>query len=108
IVYVPVLMLTGIEGKLFRPMAGTVLFALAGAFVLSLTLIPVLASLFVRADFVPTLDEGSILLEARRLPGTALTTSIETDLRLERALRAIPEVRQVVSRIGAPEIANDP
>lgn len=159
IVYVPVLLLTGIEGKLFRPMATTVLFALAGAFVLSLTLIPVLASLFLRgeseheprvlawarklfepalrraqrypamvvtvglalliaafvgfgylgAEFVPTLDEGSLLIEARRLPGTALTTSIDTDLRLERALRSrIPEVTTVVSRIGAPELANDP
>lgn len=158
VVYVPILMLTGVEGKLFRPMAATVLFALAGAFVLSLTLVPVLVSLFVRgeqdheprllaaarrlfekglgwtsrhrwvvmggaalllagslvgfqfmgADFIPTLDEGSILLEARRLPGTALTTTIETDLRLERALRSIPEVRSVVSRIGAPEVANDP
>jgi cobalt-zinc-cadmium resistance protein CzcA len=158
IVYVPVLMLTGTEGKLFRPMAATVLFALAGAFVLSLTLVPVLASLFVRgehdreprplalarrgferafgwigghrwmvlilagvlltsslvgfrflgAEFIPTLDEGSILLEARRLPGTALSTTIETDLRLERALRQVPEIRTTVSRIGAPEIANDP
>lgn len=158
IVYVPVLMLTGIEGKMFRPMAATVLFALLGAFILSLTLIPVLASLFVRgersrepwllrgarrafepllrrvrrhpivvittalvtvaatavgfsslgADFVPTLDEGAILLEARRLPGSALSTSVETDLRLGRALREIPEVRTVVSRIGAPEVANDP
>jgi cobalt-zinc-cadmium resistance protein CzcA len=57
---------------------------------------------------VPTLDEGSILLEATRLPGTALSTSVDTDLRLERAVRRIPEVRTVVSRIGAPEIANDP
>jgi cobalt-zinc-cadmium resistance protein CzcA len=159
IVYVPVLLLTGIEGKLFRPMATTVLLALGGAFVLSLTLMPVLASLFLRgepkheprllrwarggfepllaraqrhpvlvvgagvalmvaafagfrslgAEFVPTLDEGSLLIEARRLPGTALTTSIETDLRLERALKQrIPEVTDVVSRIGAPEVANDP
>jgi cobalt-zinc-cadmium resistance protein CzcA len=159
IVYVPVLLLTGIEGKLFRPMATTVLFALAGAFVLSLTLIPVLGSIFLRgepeheprilrwargafqpalsqaqrhpavvvaigvaalvaagigfrflgAEFVPVLDEGSLLIEARRLPGTALTTSIETDLRLERELRRrIPEVTDVVSRIGAPEVANDP
>ncbi len=159
IVYVPVLLLTGIEGKLFRPMAATVLFALAGAFVLSLTLMPVLTSLFLRgepeheprlltwarrlfepalgraqrhpavvigagvailvaavvgfrflgAEFVPTLDEGSLLIEARRLPGTALTTSIDTDLRLERALRArVPEITDVVSRIGAPELANDP
>jgi cobalt-zinc-cadmium resistance protein CzcA len=159
IVYVPVLLLTGVEGKLFRPMAATVLLALAGAFALSLTLMPVLASLFLRveddreprilvwarrgfepplervrrhpwavvamavalvgasvmgfthlgAEFVPQLDEGSLLIEARRLPGTALTTSVETDLRLERALKErIAEVTSVVSRIGAPEVANDP
>ncbi len=45
IVYVPVLLLQGIEGKLFQPMAATVLFALLGSMLLSLTLIPVLASL---------------------------------------------------------------
>ena len=44
IVYLPILTLEGIEGKLFRPMAATVLFALAGSMALSLTLIPALAS----------------------------------------------------------------
>jgi heavy metal efflux system protein len=45
IVYLPILALQGTEGKLFRPMALTVIFALAGSMVLSLTLMPVLASL---------------------------------------------------------------
>jgi cobalt-zinc-cadmium resistance protein CzcA len=45
VVYLPILTLEGIEGKLFRPMALTVLFALAGSMILSLTLMPVLASL---------------------------------------------------------------
>lgn len=45
IVYLPILTLEGIEGKMFRPMALTVIFALAGSMVLSLTLMPVLASL---------------------------------------------------------------
>lgn len=45
IVYLPILTLEGIEGKLFRPMAWTVIFALAGSMLLSLTLVPVLASL---------------------------------------------------------------
>jgi cobalt-zinc-cadmium resistance protein CzcA len=45
VVYLPILALQGTEGKLFRPMALTVLFALAGSMVLSLTLMPVLASL---------------------------------------------------------------
>ncbi|MCA9049241.1 MAG: efflux RND transporter permease subunit [Planctomycetaceae bacterium] len=45
VVYVPILLLEGTEGKLFRPMALTVLFALAGSMVLSMTLMPALASL---------------------------------------------------------------
>ncbi len=45
IVYLPILALEGVEGKLFRPMALTVIFALVGSMVLSLTLMPVLASL---------------------------------------------------------------
>ena len=48
IVYLPILTLEGMEGKLFRPMALTVIFALAGSLILSLTLMPVLASLFLR------------------------------------------------------------
>jgi len=159
IVYLPILTLSGIEGKLFRPMATTVLLALAGAFVFSLTVVPVLASALVReratetetwivrlahrfyvpalaralrhrwltvgvavallaasvvvlgrigAEFVPTLDEGDLLIEARRLPGIALTESNVTATRLERALLQIPEVLHVVSKTGAPAIATDP
>ena len=48
IVYVPVLTLTGVEGKMFKPMALTVMFALSGSLVVSLTLVPVLASLFLK------------------------------------------------------------
>jgi len=159
IVYVPILSLTGVEGKLFRPMATTVLLALLGAFVLSLTVVPVLASyvlrpsadereprllrlanrvyrpslaaalrhrwatlgacavalaaagaLFTRlgAEFVPQLDEGDLVIEARRLPGVSLSESIATGLRLERSLRKVPEVTGVVTRTGAPEVATDP
>ncbi len=159
IVYLPILALTGVEGKLFRPMASTVLLALFGGFIFSLTVIPVLTSYFVRArhseretwflriakrgfsplldcalghraftigaavamlagalllftkigaEFVPQLDEGDILIEARRLTGAALSESVATDLRLEKTIRQIPEVEHVVSRIGAPEVATDP
>ncbi|MFZ5896342.1 MAG: efflux RND transporter permease subunit [Myxococcota bacterium] len=159
IVYLPILALTGVEGRLFRPMALTVLFALLGAFVLSLTLIPVLASylvdgkraehdtlplrlakrvalpllaralrhrvitllsavmalalsvlLFGRigAEFVPQLDEGDVLIEARRLTGVALSESVSTSLRLEKGVRGVPEIEHVVSKIGAPEVATDP
>ncbi len=48
IVYLPILALEGIEGKLFRPMALTVIFALTGSMLLSLTLIPVLSSLVLK------------------------------------------------------------
>ena len=50
VVYLPILALRGIEGKLFAPMATTVLLALAGAFVLSLTVVPVLASYGLKAN----------------------------------------------------------
>src|SRR6185436_4413308 len=124
-------------------MATTVLLALGGAFVLSLTVVPVLTSYLVRpregqhetwllrkahalyqpalafalrrrwptlglgaavlagavflftrlgAEFVPQLDEGDLLIEARRLPGVALTESVATDVRLQAALRRIPAV----------------
>jgi len=159
IVYLPLLALTGIEGKLFQPMAVTVLLALAGAFVLSLTVIPVLTSYLVRpkagehdtwllrklhalyaprlrgamrqrtltialsvlalagavflfthigAEFIPQLDEGDILIEARRLPGVALSESVAEATRVEKAVLRIPEVAHVVSRTGAPELATDP
>jgi cobalt-zinc-cadmium resistance protein CzcA len=159
IVYVPLLALTGIEGKMFRPMATTVLLALAGAFLLSLTLVPVLTSYLVKpsaqhhdtwilrmagrlyapllagalrarfvtigaavlllagavglfgqigAEFVPQLDEGDLLVEARRLPGVALSESVATDARLQKAILGVPEVSQVVSKTGAPELATDP
>ncbi|MFO0724539.1 MAG: CusA/CzcA family heavy metal efflux RND transporter [Myxococcota bacterium] len=159
IVYLPIVSLTGMEGKMFRPMATTVLLALAGSFLLSLTLVPVLTSYFVRpgvhaeetwllrkihglyrpllaralrhgavtllvsllllvlagvlftrlgAEFVPQLDEGDVLVEARRLPGVALSESIATDARIQRAILKIPEVEHVVSKTGAPELATDP
>jgi cobalt-zinc-cadmium resistance protein CzcA len=159
IVYLPVLALIGIEGKLFRPMATTVLLALAGAFVFSLTVVPVLTSYLVRpregahetwilrkahalygpalavlmrrrwpvlaavvvalggaaflfprlgAEFVPQLDEGDLLVEARRLPGVALSESVAMDLRVQQALARIPEIEHVISKTGAPELATDP
>lgn len=49
LVYFPILSLTGIEGKMFRPMAATVIFALAGSLLLTVTVMPVLASLFLKA-----------------------------------------------------------
>ncbi|MFZ5479487.1 MAG: efflux RND transporter permease subunit [Myxococcota bacterium] len=70
IVYLPILTLTGVEGKMFRPMAVTVLFALAGSLVLALTLVPVLASIFIRRP--PAHHETWLVRLFRRAYGPAL------------------------------------
>lgn len=158
VVYVPILALSGIEGKMFRPMALTVLLALGAAFVFSLTFVPAavavfmtgemrehggvfdklskvyeallkrllripvrvvsfavalfLGSLFVfsrlGAEFVPSLDEGDIALHALRIPGTSLAQSIDMQHNLERAIKSVPEVKEVFAKIGTAEIATDP
>lgn len=64
-VYVPILTLGGIEGKMFRPMAYTVIFALVGSLVLSLTVVPVLASFFLRG---PVAERETALLRWARRP----------------------------------------
>lgn len=158
-VYLPILSLTGIEGKLFKPMALTVIFALAGAFVLTLTYVPAALTLVLRgrvaekeswlirqakrryqpmlafvlrhrapataaalilvllgaallrvlgAEFIPRLDEGSIAIESRLLPSVSLSQSISTYSEAERVLRGFPEVKRVVTKIGAGEAATDP
>ncbi len=159
LVYVPMLALEGVEGRMFKPMALTVLFALATAFALSLTFVPAAASLVLSrstydtpspvltaarrvygpllalslrrplvvfslaalalaasvfagrtlgSEFVPRLDEGSIVIEVNRLPSTSLEESVRQAGVIERALRGFPEVVTVVSKTGRPEIANDP
>jgi heavy metal efflux system protein len=64
IVYLPILFLEGMEGKLFRPMALTVVFALAGSMLLSLTLIPVLSSLLLPRRMPAR--EGLVVRAAKR------------------------------------------
>lgn len=59
LVFAPILTLDGVEGKTFQPMAATFMLALAGAFILSFTLVPAMAALFVREPrFVPDSKEG--------------------------------------------------
>ncbi|MCS3730196.1 efflux RND transporter permease subunit [Bradyrhizobium betae] len=159
VVYLPVLTLTGTEGKMFTPMALTVLMALAGAALLSVTFVPAAVAMvvtgkvseteniFMRAakriyvplldrairyrrsvafaavlivagslfaatrmggEFIPSLDEGDITIETIRIPGTSLTQSVDIQLRLEKAVRQVPEVATIFSKIGTAEIANDP
>ena len=159
IVYLPILTLTGIEGKMFYPMAFTVLAALFGAMVLSVTFVPAAVALFVTgrvsekespivrwaeraylpalqtamrnraatvamagvlmvvtgamamrlgSEFLPSLDEGDLLVHALRIPGTSLTTAIEMQHTLERKFKTYPEVDYIFSKIGTAEIATDP
>lgn len=161
IVYLPVLTLEGVEGKMFRPMAIVVVTALGAATLLALTLIPAVSTwVFARgvreqepfvsrwasrlyapmlgfalrqrvlvvaialaalacggwmatrlgSVFLPTLDEGTIALQAIRPPSVALETSIEATTTIEQTLRErFPdEVLTVVSRTGRAEIATDP
>ncbi len=58
-------------------------------------------------EFMPRLDEGSILVETRKLPGISLTNSIEISKRIEQRLRAFPEIADVVIKIGRPDFATE-
>ena len=161
IVYLPILSLEGVEGRMFRPMALTVVFALATSLVLALVLMPVLATFFLAtrrpshgtwlmrtlarlyrpllvhtqrhpgtvigvatllfalsaaaffhlgAEFVPSLDEGSIAVQAWRLPSVGLAQATRDTTRVEQVLlRELPdEIATVVSKTGRAEIATDP
>ncbi len=161
IVYLPILTLEGVEGKLFRPMALTVIFALGASMVLSLTLMPVLASLglprriseketvvdrlahwlfqpwlrwalnnpvatlilvgsvtvattilglSLGSEFVPRLNEGSIVINTVRLAGVSLEESLRYGTRIEALLkkRFPDEIEAIWSRTGTAEVATDP
>jgi cobalt-zinc-cadmium resistance protein CzcA len=159
IVFVPLLTLEGLEGKLFRPVAFTNVFAMSGSLLLSLFVIPVVASFVmgrvnhaepwlarklhqiyepvlvrclshVRAvlicaglmlaatvfaylqigkTFMPTMDEGDIIVQVEKLPSITLDQSVRMDMRIQKAiLDHVPEVTRIVSRVGADEIGLDP
>jgi len=159
VVYLPILTLTGVEGKMFAPMALTVLLALTGAAIASMTLVPAAVALLVTGrvaekenlfmrgaarlyapvleqaihlrlvvvglaallvavtgvaasrmggEFIPSLDEGDIAMHAMRIPGTSLSQSVQMQEALEKALLEFPEVKEVVAKIGTPEVATDP
>lgn len=75
IVYLPILSLTGVEGKLFKPMCLTIIFALLGALVLSLTYIPAVSTLIFTGR--TTEHESPFMLMVRRLYVRALDTAME-------------------------------
>lgn len=162
IVYIPILTLQGIEGKMFRPMAETVAFALLGAFLLSLTYIPMMSSVLLKkrslkpsfsdrmmkkmeavyvktllkvikipktifaiiillfitsiillsrmgGEFIPSLEEGDFAVDTRVLPGSNLTTTIESTQKAAHILKTrFPEVEKVVTKIGSGEVPTDP
>jgi cobalt-zinc-cadmium resistance protein CzcA len=159
IVFLPLLSLEGLEGKLFAPVALTIVFALTVSLVLSLTLVPVLASWLLHVgpahepwlvrhlnrfyaallawamghqrmmiggavaalvaagvlfsvigkSFMPTLDEGDIIMQLEKLPSIGLDNAVALDLRVQKALLArVPEVASVVARSGADELGLDP
>mgnify|MGYP003639715374 CR=1 FL=1 len=163
IVYFPILALVGIEGKMFGPMAQTVSFAILGAFLLSLTYVPMASALFLSkkvnhkrtisdkimdffqklynpiihyalkhkisvlsvalvlfaislftfnrmgGEFIPTLEEGDLTVEATLMQGTSLSETVKAITEMEKILiNKFPEVTEVVSRIGSSEIPTDP
>jgi len=163
IVFIPILSLTGVEGKMFKPMALTFSFALLGAMILCFTYVPVAAAIFLKpssasdknisvrllrwlnhlyepvihwalqskklvlgiatgllviatflfasmgGEFVPTLDEGDFVIQPILKTGTSLSKTIETTTHIEKILLDnFPEVKQVVTRIGAAEVPTDP
>ena len=159
LVFLPLLSLQGLEGKLFAPVAVTISFALGASLLLSLTVIPVLASFvmrrvahgepwlprklgelyrplleralgrskvvigaalgvlaltvvaypFIGKTFMPTMDEGDLIVQLEKLPSITLAESVDLDLRVQQAiLERVPEVTRIVARVGSDEIGMDP
>ncbi|SFD44612.1 efflux RND transporter permease subunit [Flavobacterium phragmitis] len=163
IVYLPILALIGTEGKMFKPMAMTVGFAIIGAFILSLTYIPMMSALFLSkkteykenfsdrmiawlesrympllkkalefkkvvlsvavglfafafvvfqnmgGEFIPTIEEGDLAINATIMTGSSLTQMVETATKYEQILKAkFPEIKTIVTKIGSGEIPTDP
>jgi len=160
IVFLPLLTLQGLEGKLFIPVALTIIFALSGSLLLSLTVIPVLTTYLLKPTaghhepwlprqamrlyepllawslanarkvivtavaalaatvvaffllgkaFMPTMDEGDILMQLAKLPSIGLEQSAQTDLAVQKALlERVPEIKDIVARTGSDELGLDP
>ena len=153
VVFLPLFSLQGLEGKLFKPMAFNISFAMAGSLLLTLTLIPVLAAIILKPkeerdtllvrwikrgylpllawsltnkktvvvsaivllvaslalfpllgkEFMPQLQEGSIMWRVTSIPSTSLEESIEISKKIERALSEFPEVETTIAMIGRAE-----
>jgi heavy metal efflux system protein len=90
-----------LEGAIRR--TGLVVLAAVGLLAGGAALVP-----FIGREFVPIMDEGSIVVNMMRLPSISLTESLKISGEVERVLLEIPDVRSVVSRTGANELGTDP
>ncbi|OIQ94232.1 cobalt-zinc-cadmium resistance protein CzcA [mine drainage metagenome] len=159
IVFLPLLTLEGLEGKLFRPVALTIVFALGASLLIALTIVPVMASLLLKTmphsdpwlvrklsagyqrvlnwsfahsrivvavslvslvtagwaytrvgkTFMPTLDEGDVIVQLQKLPSVSLGATAALDLRVQRALlKQVPEIKSIVARSGSDDLGLDP
>jgi cobalt-zinc-cadmium resistance protein CzcA len=90
----------------YRPLLGFLLRLRPVAVLLALALLAVGAVTFPRlgSEFTPRLQEGTILVELTRAPSISLEESMRANLIVERRLLEVPEVREVVSRIGRGEV----
>ena len=158
--FLPVFALEGQEGRLFSPLAYTKTFSMAGAALLSVTLVPVLMMLFIRgkimpeaknpvnrfliwvyrpiiagimrwkkttivaavvalvasiypasqlgSEFMPTLNEGSLLYMPASLPGMSITKAAELLQTQNKIIKSFPEVTSVYGKAGRANTATDP
>ena len=158
LVFLPLFTLEGVEGKMFKPMAFAISFAMLGSLLFSLTVIPVLCSFFLKGgteedtwvmrkvkrrylpalrwslanrrktlygalaalalsvalvpflgtEFVPVLEEGSIMIRPILAPSAGLEEMVRTSGEIERIVRTFPEVQDIVSMSGRAEAGGDP
>lgn len=158
-VFLPLYTLTGIEGKLFTPLARTVTFAMVGSLIMAMLITPPLSAWvfrrgktaetkefvkwlrrpyiavlewamehrgvtvvayavaiagslavfpFLGSEFLPTLDEGNILIRATMPASISLDRAVQMAQNIERELLAFPEVTLTVAKIGRAELGGDP
>jgi Cu(I)/Ag(I) efflux system membrane protein CusA/SilA len=158
--FLPVFLLEGQEGKLFHPLAFTKTFALVGSAIITITLVPMLMTLFMRgkfyseeknpvsrffkaiyepllntalkyrkttlavnvvallitvpvimqrgSEFMPSLDEGSLLFMPTTLPNVSITEAKRIMQIQDKIIASVPEVAHVLGKVGRGETATDP
>ena len=74
---------------------------------LALVLLALASLPFLGTEFMPTLDEGSLVITSKKLPGISLTRSIAIQNQIEKTIRSFPEVSGVVSKMGRPDLATE-